>query len=272
LILLTSSLVFDLIHVSTIHNSSIPSADLLTGSTLFQLQTRADQHEWGLAYNSSEPVRAIAGSVLAGQVLQALNGTLRAALASKSAQRLTIQFGAYASFLSFFGLSQLPAASATFQGIPDYSSSMVFELVTNASLTSTTINPADVSVRFLFSNGTGVPQPFALFGRSDPLVSWTDFTSEMTKFAIADTTHWCTICGNSTGVCADALGLGSGSGSANTTDTGSSGGGGGGISLPVAGVIGALVTLVVVLGVEALVMGCAGLTLAKKRPATPKGA
>jgi hypothetical protein len=51
-----------------IHNASIPSSSLLTDETVHQLQTLADLHEFSLAYNASEPIRAIAGSTLAAQI------------------------------------------------------------------------------------------------------------------------------------------------------------------------------------------------------------
>ena len=255
--------VFDLIHVATIHNDTIPSSSILTNSTLHQLQARADQHEWALAYNSSDEIRAVAGSVLAGQVLQALNSTLAAPLSKSSAQRLSVQFGAYGTFMAFFGLARAPDASPDFYGVADYASSMVFELVTNATVsndsTAAAIDPSDVSVRFLFANGTASsdnpPTAFPLFGRKETALPWSDFTSEMGRFAIADTASWCRACGNSTGQCAKALG---------NDDGVSASGSGGGVSRPVAGVIGALVTLVVILGIEALVMGVGGLRLAKK--------
>jgi hypothetical protein len=66
---LTFSVVYEFIHVSQIHNTSIPSDNLLTDETVFQLQTLADDHEHDLAYNASEPIRAIAGSTLAAQVI-----------------------------------------------------------------------------------------------------------------------------------------------------------------------------------------------------------
>ncbi|KAH8882593.1 histidine acid phosphatase [Thozetella sp. PMI_491] len=261
-------LIWDFVHVSTIHNTSIPSDDLLTTDTLFQLRTRADQHEWNLAYNASEPVRAIAGAVLAAQIVQALNTTLTAPVTKASAPKLTIQFGAYAAFMSFFGLSQANAASPNFYGVVDYASSFIVELVTNATLPTTsgaTIAPADVSVRFLFVNGsaseTNPPAPYALFGQKETTISWATFSSEMSKFAIGDTLDWCKACGNSTGICASAS-TSSGNGSATTS--GSDSGSGGGISKAVAGVIGALVTLVVILAIEGLVMAVAGLRLAKK--------
>ncbi|KAK3943270.1 putative histidine acid phosphatase, partial [Diplogelasinospora grovesii] len=260
-------IIYDFVHVSMIHNASntIPSETLLTKESLHQLQTRADQHEWGLAYNSSDTIRAIGGAVLAAQIVQALNGTLTAPVVQASAQKLTVQFGAYGTFMSFFGLSQATAASPDFYGIVDYASSMTFELVTNASLSSSsTVNPDDVSVRFLFANGTAsdvnTPQAFPLFGQSETTIPWKTFVSEMDKFAIGSTAAWCQACGNSTGLCAGtSTSTTGGSGStASTTDSGS-----GGISLPVAGVIGALVTLVVILAVEGLVMAVCKLRLVK---------
>lgn len=227
--MLTLPTVFDYVHVSQIHNQTIPSDDLLTNETVHQLQTLADAHEWGLAYNESEPVRAIAGAVLAGQILQALNTTLVAPLNKTSAQRLTVQFGAYGSFMSFFGLANLTAASEDFRGIVNYASSIAFELVTNATVTGadapTTIDPADVSVRFLFANGSAsdsnVPQYFPLFGQSDTTISWNDFSAGMSSFAIEDTPAWCQACGNTTGVCAASV-TSSGSGSTSTSSADSS--------------------------------------------------
>ncbi|KAH8911077.1 phosphoglycerate mutase-like protein [Coniochaeta sp. PMI_546] len=262
--------IYDYVHVSTIHNSSIPSDDLLTPSTLHQLQTRADQHEWGLAYNASEPIRSIAGSVLAGQVLQFLNATIQAQTNSSApAPVLGIQFGAYASFLAFFGLASLPSVSDNFTGIVDYASSAVFELVAADDAAANSY-----SVRFLFANGTASaanpPREYPLFGQDKTLLPWNDFVSGIEKFAVADTASWCKACGETTGTCATALGLtGSGGDSGNGSATTSAGGGqsqgGSGLSTAVAGVIGALVTLVVILGFEAVVMGVAGLRLVKKK-------
>ncbi|KAI1104194.1 phosphoglycerate mutase-like protein [Jackrogersella minutella] len=253
--------IFDLINVATIHNASIPSDDLLTNDTLFQLRTLADNHEWNLAYNGSDPIRAIAGSTLAAQIVQSLNATL----AGKSSTPVGIQFGAYASFMSFFGLAQLQKVSADFTGVVDYASSIVFELVTNAS-TSTSGYPAaaDVSVRFYLANGTAAinpPQLYPLFGQSETTIPWTTFQDEMNKFAVGDTSSWCQACGNTTGVCATAA---STSGSGGDGGSGAASTEGSSLSLPVAGVIGALVTLVVILGIEGLVYALAGLKLVRK--------
>ncbi|KAK8199671.1 histidine phosphatase superfamily [Phyllosticta capitalensis] len=255
--------VWDLINVAEIHNSSINSSDLLTNETLFQLRTLADKHEWGLAYNSSDDLRAMAGMQLAGQIVEYLNSTIT----GKGASKFGIQFGAYATFMSFFGLAQLPAASTDFEAVVDYASSMVFELFTPSDNVSSSNFPTtdDLYVRFLFSNGTASntsePVEYPLFGRSNNTVSWSDFQTEMNKFAVATTEQWCTKCGNTTGTCAAyADSTSSGSGSASSKSSGS----GNGISTAVGGVIGAMVTLAVVLGLEALIMLVAGLRLVRK--------
>ncbi|KAF5685693.1 acid phosphatase [Fusarium denticulatum] len=253
--------IFDLINVARIHNSSIPSDDLLDESTLEKLYHLASIHEWNLAYNSSEPVRAIAGSVLAGQIIEALEPLAE----GRKGPKVNIQFGAYAAFMSFFGLAGLDKVSSDFKGVVDYASSMAFELVTNAT------NPTadDVSVRFYFANGTAAqhtPKLFPLFGKDETTISWKDFKTGMSDFAIEDTKHWCKLCGNNDGTCA------SNSDDDTTSSQSSSGGSGNGVSKPVAGVIGALVTLVVILGVQAAFILLGGLRLVKKSTLAAAGA
>ncbi|KAK7747719.1 hypothetical protein SLS62_008966 [Diatrype stigma] len=254
--------IFDLVNVARIHNATIPASDLLTDDAVRELQVLANVHEWNLAWNASDPIRAVAGAVLAAQVVQQLNATLT----GRSAVPFGAQFGAYASFFSFFGLAQLTGAvSPNFEGIVDYASSMAFELVTNASAVSDADYPSadDVSVRFLFANGTAAqnePVAYPLFGRQETELPWNTFAAEMGKFAIGDTAAWCTACGNTTGVCASSGSSDSG-GDANAAAVT---GGNSNISTPVAGVIGALVTLAVVLGIEALIYAVAGLRLVKK--------
>ena len=244
-----------------IHNQTVPSSDLITNGTFNKLQTLASLHEWNLAYNASEPARAIAGAVLAGQILDSLTSIVNG---TASAPLFNAQFGAYGVFMSFFGLADLPKANSDFYGICDYASSMTFELITN----STAAKPSadDISVRFLFSNGTasqhGLTQ-YPLFGGSDQTISWKAFSDGMSKFAVTDNKGYCGLCGSSSAVCA-ANSTASTSGNGNNNDDSGSGSSSGGMSKVVAGVIGALVTLVVVLGLEALVLLVGGLRLVKK--------
>ena len=251
--------IYDYIYVAEIHNATIPSGSLLTADVFQQIFTRANQHEFNLAYNSSEPVRAIAGTTLAAQIVQQLNTTIT----TKSASKLGVQFGEYSTFFSFFGPAQLPAASVNFTGMVDYASAMVFELVTNASVSASSYPSADqISVRFLFANGTAADNPlteYPLFGQSTSPIPWNTFVSSMNDFAIGDQASWCSICGNSTGSCAS---VSTTSSSPTPSTTGSSNGG---VSKAVAGVIGAMVTLAVLLGLATLVTLLFGLRIVRKK-------
>lgn len=257
-------IVYDLIHVATINNATINSSSLLTPSNLFQLQTLADKHEFNLAYNSSDPIRAIAGATLAAQILQQLNATLT----SQTAPRLSAQFGTYAAALSFFGLAQLPSASENFTGIEDYASSMAFELITTSPVSSNSHpSPDDVSVRFMFSNGSAAEYgltAYPLFGLNQTVLPWKTFAENMGNIAIGNVASWCQACGNTTGTCAGSAGATS----SPTSNPSSSSG----ISTAVGGVIGAMVTLAVVLGLEALILLIGGLRIvSKKRVASSVG-
>ncbi|KAL8920580.1 MAG: hypothetical protein Q9172_004436 [Xanthocarpia lactea] len=163
----SSPKVFDLLNVASIHNASLSNSALLTNNTRFQLRTLADRHEIGLAFNSTDPIRAIAGSTLAAQIVQGLDNTIK----SQGKSKITNELGAYASFLSFFGLANLiilPNSDDSFSGIPDYASTMTFELFTTADISSfPTVE--DPQVRFSFHNGTtdenSTPKVYPLFGQ-----------------------------------------------------------------------------------------------------------
>ncbi|KAL8856408.1 MAG: hypothetical protein Q9178_006978 [Gyalolechia marmorata] len=110
--------VFDLLNVASIHNASLPDSALLTNSTLFQLRTLADRHEIGLAFNSTDPIRAIPGSTLVAQIVQGVDNTIK----SQGDSKIPVERGAYASFLSFFGLANLltlPNSDDSFSGYPN---------------------------------------------------------------------------------------------------------------------------------------------------------
>lgn len=259
--------IYDYIHVATINNATIPSSNLLTPTVLSQLRTLADAHEYGLAFNASSPIRAISGATLAAQVLENLNATL----ASKGKTKFGIQFGAYGTFLSFFGLAQLPAANNDFTGVVDYASSITFEMFTSKAVTAGSF-PAeeDISVRFLASNGSAAyvgQTAYPLFGQKETVLPYKTFVSEMGKFAIGDQESWCKACGKADGACAQfsASSTDGGAGASSNEGTGSGSGSGNKISLPVAGVIGALVTLAVVLGAEALILLAGGLRVVSKK-------
>jgi acid phosphatase len=114
--------IWDMLHVALIHNStgSFSNSNILDDQAMQQLLVLANTHEFNLAYNNTDTIRAVAGMNLAGQVLTSLNQTI----VSGGKSKLNIQFGSYATFLSYFGLVGLTSDNVNFTGMPDYSSSM----------------------------------------------------------------------------------------------------------------------------------------------------
>lgn len=205
--------------------------------------------------------------VLAGEIVEFLNKTIT----SEGKQKIGVQFGAYATFASFFGLAGLQNVNEDFRGVVDYASSMTFELFTNSSVTVSADNyPSEdeIYVRFLFSNGTATnesePTPYPLFGSGQTALSWKDFTTGMDNFAIRDNEHWCTICGETDGTCAAYASESSGNDGASASAS-SGEKSGNGLSPAVNGVIGAMVTLAVVLGLEALILVVGGFRVVSKK-------
>ncbi|PLB52166.1 phosphoglycerate mutase-like protein [Aspergillus steynii IBT 23096] len=251
--------IFDYLNVASIHNTSnTPSASQLT--RLFHL---ANIEQYNLAYNTTDTARAIAGSQLAGEMLAALNATITNKAEKK---KLNIQFGSYGTFLSYFGLAQLPGVNVNFTGVPDYASSMAWELVTDAPGSSFP-SESEISVRFVFHNGTitdgSSPSEYALYGESNATIPWSTFVEQTKKIAVSSDEEWCEVCGNSDSKCSSS---GSGSGSdSGSGSVGASSKDDGGVSRPVAGVIGAMVTLAVILGLEALILAVGGFRIAKKQ-------
>ncbi|CAG8900694.1 unnamed protein product [Penicillium egyptiacum] len=255
--------IFDYLNVGKIHNSTsqFPHKSDLTDEVYHQLIALAGSLEFNLAYNSSDKVRAIDGAVLAGEILAGLNETI----ATKGQSKLNIGFGSYGTMFSLFGLLQMPAASVNFTGIPDYASSMVFELVTNASGTDFPTDTSDLSVRFMFHNGTiagsSEPTAYRLYGydQSNELISWNDFYSKTKEVAVTSDDEWCAMCGNTDGKCASSDSTSGDASSASTSGTNGSG-----MSLAVAGVVGAMVTLAVILGLQAIFFLLGGFRIAKR--------
>ncbi|KAL5340660.1 histidine phosphatase superfamily [Aspergillus crustosus] len=252
--------IFDYLNVGSIHNTT----NVPTDSQLHQAFLLANIGEYNLAYNSSESIRAVAGQTLAAEMLMGLNETVT----GEGKVKLRIEFGAYATFLSYFGLAQLSAADDAFTGIPDYASSMAWELVTNSTSDSFP-DPDDISVRFVFHNGTLTSSSeltsYPLYGETSPTIPWSTFVEQTQKIAITSTEQWCQVCGNTDGQCASSSSNSDSDSDSASTDSAS---GSGGISKAVAGVIGAMVTLAVILGLEALFLVFGGFRITKKGGAT----
>jgi len=234
--------IFDLLNVARIHNSSVTN---ITSDQLFQLRTLADGYEWGFNYNESQPMRSVGGRTLAGAIVRQLNQTVT----SKAKLKFSLLAGSYDTFLAFFGITGLDKVNPDFRGLPDYASTLAFELLTEQNMTSFPSNLDDLRVRFLFRNGSDDGSPltaYPLFGKGQLTLKWSEFVSEMNTRAIMTVQDWCSKCASKETFCLPYKT------STTATATPSSGavttsGSNGGMSNAVAGVIGAMVTLGVLL-------------------------
>lgn len=246
--------VFDYLNVGYIHNVSIYSN--LSSDDLFQLRTLADEQSFKLVYNTSSPNTSIGGKALAGMILSHLNQTV-----SQTSPQLKITYfvGAYGNMMAFWGLSNLTAASPDFMGLPDYASTMTFELRRPAGTTGFD----NLSVRFGFRNGSLPSAPlnyFPMFGQNETDLAWSTWSEQMSEIAITSDAAWCSVCNSTLPFC---TGLGTTAASSTTGQSGSQTGAStasssqssSGLSNAAAGGIGAGVTI----GVIAIIEGLAAL-------------
>ncbi|KAF2456441.1 histidine phosphatase superfamily [Lineolata rhizophorae] len=227
--------IFDLINVGSIHNGSMQGE--VSDEDLFQLRTLADSYEFGKNFNRTQPMRSIGAQTLSAAVLRQLNETI----VSQGQLKFSLFAGSYDTFLSFFGLTNLTNMDLNFYGLPQYASTMAFELFTDDNITEFPSSTADINVRFGFRNGSEEGArllQYGLFGRSELSMSWDEFSSKLGERAVSTVGEWCSMCQSTEDFCrayTDDSSVNGGSSSSTS--------GGSHLSNAVAGVIGAMVTL-----------------------------
>ncbi|KAI5849107.1 histidine phosphatase superfamily [Tricharina praecox] len=233
--------IFDYVNVGMVHNKTISNS--ISQEELFQLRTLADSAEWakaGAISSANDPL-AVSGLTFSSKVLQ----QLQAIVDSKGTKNLlNVNIGSYDTMLSFFALAGLPSVNANFYGLPDYASTLAFELYSH-----TDAFPGDLSelkVRFLFRNGTDAPaESFRLFDSSTAALSWADFKAGMEKISLKSVEEWCAFCSSTEDYCLPYK-----------QETRA-------VTKEVAGVIGAVVTLGVLI-VAAVVAAVAGVRISRR--------
>jgi len=152
-------------------------------------------------------------------------------------------FGDLEPFISFFALSDLSDVSGNFKELPEFGSTMVFELFSVDLQGSSYPSENDLWVRFLFRNGTSNGQDlvqYPLFGqgRGNADMKWTDFRDQMAKIMVPRVGEWCDTCLSMSSFCAFYGNLSYAEGDDSASH--------GRVTPPIAGVIGAVVTLGIV--------------------------
>jgi prostatic aicd phosphatase len=234
--------IFDYLNVGFIHNATI-FADL-SPDDLFQLKTLADNQELALVYNESNPLTSVGGKTLSGVILTQLNKT---ASGVDNNLRVTYMAASYSVFQAFFGISGLLDVSNDFHGLPEYASTMSFELRKPDPSTDDT----ELFVRYGFRNGSdpsALLNTYPLFGRTkiEEDIPWSQFVSAMTGQGILSQKDWCQTCVSSNLTFCAAYPSYIGRTSAPQSDDGHS------VSPVAAGFIGAGVTIAFIAGIEGL--------------------
>ena len=266
---LNAYLIFDYLNYGSVHNSSF--SDNLSFSDLTKAKLLADNWIWAVYGNTSasgltvgDQIRAIAGRTLANRIVQALYANINT---SGLYDKMTLLFGGLEPIVSFAALSGLASEeNSQFFGIPEYGSSMVFELFSRTE-NGTDVYPsiADLYVRFFFQNGTddnSEPVAYPLFGNGPSGINMplNDFVIAMQDFMILSPAGWCKTCASFSVFCPAFQG----DRDDDDTEPGKSESRRG-LMPVVAGVIGAAVTLAVIGLVLAAVVLFGGVRLYRQR-------
>ncbi|CAI6238796.1 unnamed protein product [Periconia digitata] len=231
---------------------------------------------------SDDDHQAVAGKTLAALILGQLQRivdkhTLSASeVAGVNAPELTLLFGDSEPMTSFFDLAMVQNSSDKFKAAPTYGSAMVFELFTlrRDPAFPTKDNLSDLRVRFYFHNATSTSSStsssstnstesltsYSLFNDPSPDTPWPTYQDMVQRIMLNHASSWCQLCDSPALFCAGF----DGSSSAfdqfpKSTDTLLNGKWSTSkVSPAVAGVIGAVVALVVAALVFAAGMVFAG--------------
>ncbi|KAF7596326.1 hypothetical protein BBP40_002070 [Aspergillus hancockii] len=184
----------------------------------------------------SDSIRTIAGRTLASSILDAFDNNIEY---RGNNGKMTLVFGSHEPTVALTSLMQLASPQhENFYGRPTLGASMVFELYSLENGSNPVYpDPSQLYVRFLLRNGTQTPdfRSYPLFGHgpSNIAIPYVEFQAEMEKFSLGSAKEWCLICNSQSTFCSGILDR------PQTQDTDDKG-----LHPAVAGVIGAVVTLV----------------------------
>jgi hypothetical protein len=248
--------IWDYVQYGVTHNSTV--ADAVSDTDMVKLRILADDAVFAQNCNTSSAA-SIAGRTLATRMIESLYSNINTLGAY---QQMTLFFGSFEPLMAFFALAGLPSLSLQnqqFYSIPEQGASMVIELFTLVVDGESSAYPSDVSnlfVRFLYQNGAGDDAEltqYPLFG-ADPdnmYVSFSDFVAGIEPIMMLSIEDWCSQCGSYSIFCPAFEGENDSPGGTDLTSSNHR------LNPALAGVIGALVTLVVL----ALIVGAAMLLL-----------
>ncbi|KXS98204.1 hypothetical protein AC578_280 [Pseudocercospora eumusae] len=152
-------------------------------------------------------ISTIAGNMLGARIMDGLTDAITNS--QDGSYKLNLLFADYHPFLSFFSLVGLPELNSNFYGTPNFASSAVFELFsyTNSTGPKTFPDDSDLWVRFYFRNGTEDGEEYRAYplfnrGPDQTDMMWSDFQYQMFNLLMVDVGDWCTLCNSTNIFCA----------------------------------------------------------------------
>lgn len=192
-----------------------------------------------------------------------------------NSQPITLLFGDFDPMINLLSLMLMDTRDASFRAIPPYASALIFELYSLGADSSFPTDEDDLYVQFYFHNGTtdyhGQLLAFPMFNRAlgSSGMRWSDFNVMFSAIMMPTIAEWCASCSAPslfcTGVDSDTIIV--------ANPNAQQGRGHSAVSPPVAGVIGAVVTLAVAGLLFALAMLLCGVRLQRhqRRPKSELG-
>jgi Histidine phosphatase superfamily (branch 2) len=261
--------IWDYLNYEYIHNTTV--AQNLDAEEVARIKILAADWVFAMYGNTSlsgntegDHIGLIAGRTLASRIVQAIYTTINT---QGRKDKMTLLFGSFEPMISFAALTGLVSEqNSAFYNLPQPGSSFVFELFALRENDIGTYPDLDeIYVRFLYQNSTDETADlveYPLFGRSPSVSVMTleDFILGMERIMIHNVEDWCTTCSSYSIFCPAFTDDGTGLAGSSTQHKG--------LSAVVAGVIGAVVALVVfglIIATLMLIGGCRIQRVNKKR-------
>ncbi|KAK5997801.1 hypothetical protein PT974_00163 [Cladobotryum mycophilum] len=203
--------IYELINYLYTHNQTVFNGLFTPNDTLAELRSNAFELELATnGHNNTNTDNAsllpsIAGTTLARKVIDAFITSVKVA---GSSDKLTLIFGSYESMLALLSLSGLYTRdnllSGPFSTLPQPGAAMVFELISDSANDATSMPSAEnLSIRFTYrATADDDDEPFTTYslfasGFDGQTIPYTGFLTAMQKFT-RDSSQWCDMCHSTT--------------------------------------------------------------------------
>jgi hypothetical protein len=180
--------------------------DKSNAGVIEQARFLADEKTWYEYGNTSASSEDSDNNAMGGKTLSALIlGSFQNIVESRgnasngTAHPLTLLFGEHEPMVSLFSLMMVDYVDQNFRAIPPFGSAIVFELYSTGDSAAFPSDPSELKVQFYYQNGTdftGSLQSHPMFGHGPSVMelSWVGFQDMMSRIMVNTLEDWCSTC------------------------------------------------------------------------------